>query len=93
MDKKIDGALLTFIDVDLLKKSMEQLRRSLDYAESIVNTVRGPLLVLDPDLNVVRAEQCLLPDLPCPAGGHRGPPLPRAGRTRVERSQAPYDPR
>jgi two-component system, chemotaxis family, CheB/CheR fusion protein len=55
LDKKVDGALLTFIDVDLLKKSMEGLRRALDYAETIVNTVREPLLVLFPGLRVMKA--------------------------------------
>ena len=55
LDKKVDGALLTFIDVDLLKKSVERLHRALNYSETIVNTVREPLLVLLPTLRVMKA--------------------------------------
>jgi two-component system CheB/CheR fusion protein len=44
-DNKIDGAVVTLMDVDAL-------RRARDYAESIVANVRGPLVVLDAALRV-----------------------------------------
>ena len=46
-DNHIDGAVLQLIDIDELKKSLEQVRRTRDYASAIVQTVREPLLVLD----------------------------------------------
>src|SRR5690606_38987902 len=41
----IDGAVMVLIDVDSLKRAQQ-------YAQSIVATVREPLLVLDGDLRV-----------------------------------------
>src|SRR4029077_16576672 len=45
LDNKIDGAVLTLVDVDTL-------RRARQYAQSIVATVREPLVVLDAELRV-----------------------------------------
>jgi len=39
------------------KRTARTARRSLEYAESIINTVREPLLVLDQDLRVVTASR------------------------------------
>ncbi len=49
-DDHIDGAVISFIDIDALK-------RARDYAETIVETVREPLLVLDDSLRVVTANR------------------------------------
>jgi two-component system CheB/CheR fusion protein len=46
-DHRIDGTVLQLVDVSELKRSMEQVRQARDYAESVVNTVREPLVVLD----------------------------------------------
>ena len=50
LENEIDGAVIMLIDVDTL-------RRAREYAESIVATVREPLLVLDARLCVVTASQ------------------------------------
>jgi two-component system, chemotaxis family, CheB/CheR fusion protein len=47
-DNKIDGAVVSFVDIDAI-------RRGLDQARAIVETVREPLVVLDADLHVVTA--------------------------------------
>ncbi|MBK7645108.1 MAG: PAS domain S-box protein [Planctomycetes bacterium] len=47
-ENKIDGAVLTLIDIDAI-------RRAREYAETIVATVREPLLVLDSNLRVQSA--------------------------------------
>ncbi len=47
-DNKIEGAVISFVDIDALK-------RGLDQARAIVETVREPLVVLDADLHVVTA--------------------------------------
>jgi two-component system CheB/CheR fusion protein len=47
-DNIIDGVVITFSDITALKNARE-------YAESIVDTVREPLLVLDKDLKIITA--------------------------------------
>jgi two-component system CheB/CheR fusion protein len=56
-DNKIDGTVLTLVDIDSLKRSEEQLKESRDFAEAVVETVREPLLILDRDLRVERANR------------------------------------
>jgi len=51
----IDGLVITFIDVTDRKRAVEQMCAAKNFAERIVETVRLPLLVLDPDLNVISA--------------------------------------
>jgi len=48
----IDGVVITFVDIDRLKRA-EQLAAANAFAESIVQTVREPLVVLDRNLRVV----------------------------------------
>jgi two-component system CheB/CheR fusion protein len=57
LDNKIDGAVVVLVEIDALKRSMEQLRASRDYAEAIVETVREPLLVLNLDLRAIAANR------------------------------------
>jgi len=47
---KTDGAVLMFIDIDAAK-------RGLDFAEAIVETVREPLVILNQNLQVVKANK------------------------------------
>ena len=54
-DNKVDGAAIAVVDIDAVKRSAEELKRSRDYAEAIVETVWEPLLVLDGELRVNRA--------------------------------------
>ena len=49
-ENKINGAVLVLVDID-------KLRRAREYAESIVATVREPLLVLDTNLRVQTASR------------------------------------
>ena len=57
IENQIDGAVLSLLDIDNLKRNAEQLRASRDYAEAIVETVRQPLIVLDEELRVKTANQ------------------------------------
>jgi hypothetical protein len=41
-DNHIDGAVLQLLDVDELKRALEQVRCARDYATAIVQTVREP---------------------------------------------------
>src|SRR5579871_1269879 len=50
LDGKIDGAVLVCIDIDAAK-------RGLDFAEAIVETVREPLVILNQNLQIVKANK------------------------------------
>jgi two-component system, chemotaxis family, CheB/CheR fusion protein len=57
IDNRIDGVTIGLIDIDTLKRSATRIEAARDYANAIVETVRQPLLVLNPDLRVIRANQ------------------------------------
>ena len=57
LDNKIDGAIITLSDIDALKRREQELQESRDYAVSIVETVRQPLLILDGELRVRMANR------------------------------------
>ncbi|MFA5861068.1 MAG: CheR family methyltransferase [Candidatus Thermoplasmatota archaeon] len=54
-DGRIAGIVVTFVDVDALKKAELATSAAKKYAENIVATVREPLLVLDTHLRVISA--------------------------------------
>jgi two-component system CheB/CheR fusion protein len=54
---KIDGAVIALVDIDKIKRSEGRVRESLEYAENIIETVRQPLLVLDKELRVQKANR------------------------------------
>jgi hypothetical protein len=51
-DNRIDGVVITFFDVSQRKQAELELAQAREYAESIVDTLHEPLLVLHPDLTV-----------------------------------------
>jgi two-component system CheB/CheR fusion protein len=53
-DNKIDGAVLSFENIDALKREIEYLIR---YGDALIDNTRGALLILDADLRVVSANQ------------------------------------
>lgn len=57
IDNKIDGAVLILVDIDALKRSAAQLLESRNYAETIVETMQEPLIVMDTDLRVLTANR------------------------------------
>ena len=57
IDNRIDGAVVVLVEIDALKRSTDQLREARNYAEAIVQTVRESLLVLNAELQVVKANQ------------------------------------
>ena len=54
-EKKIDGAVLVFVDINSIKRASLLLEESKIYAESIVEAVSDPLLVLGADFVIQRA--------------------------------------
>jgi two-component system CheB/CheR fusion protein len=57
MKDTIGGLVLTFVNVTSAKHGETVLRQARTYFENIVDTVRGPLIVLDSDLRVVSANR------------------------------------
>ncbi|MHC5932663.1 chemotaxis protein CheB [Nostoc sp.] len=55
IENQIDGVVLVLIDIDVLKRSAATLEQARNYAEAIVETVQVPLIVLDSDLRVNKA--------------------------------------
>ncbi|MGH7313914.1 MAG: ATP-binding protein [Candidatus Rokuibacteriota bacterium] len=57
MDNRIDGAVISFLDIHAIKRGLEQAKEARDQAQAIIATVRGPLVILDADLRVVTANR------------------------------------
>ncbi|MCC5660765.1 PAS domain-containing protein [Nostoc sp. XA010] len=57
IENQIDGIVLVLIDIDVLKRSAERLEQARNYAEAIVETVQVPLIVLDSDFRVNKANR------------------------------------
>ncbi len=57
LDNVIDGVVLTFTDITKRIQAEATTQDAREFAESIVNTVREPLLVLDGSLKVVSASR------------------------------------
>ena len=55
IDNVIDGLVMTFVNVNRSKQAERAAQQARAYAESIVATIREPLLVLDAGLRVVSA--------------------------------------
>ncbi len=56
-DNRIEGAVMVLVDIDAFKGSLEELKESRDYAESIIETIWEPLVVLDDQLRVKTANR------------------------------------
>ncbi|MEP6862435.1 MAG: chemotaxis protein CheB [Deltaproteobacteria bacterium] len=51
-DRRIDGAVITFVDITELRRSADLARAARDFAGSVVRTVPSPLVVVDDALKV-----------------------------------------
>ncbi len=51
-DNKIDGAVITLVDIEALKQQIEVSKKAQDYLTSISETVGLPLLILDDQLRL-----------------------------------------
>ncbi|MFE1746358.1 CheR family methyltransferase [Coleofasciculus sp. H7-2] len=56
-ENQIDGVVLVLVDIDALKRSAATLESARNYAEAIVETVQVPLIVLDSDFRVNKANR------------------------------------
>jgi two-component system CheB/CheR fusion protein len=65
-DNRIEGAVLTLIDIDQIRRAQIQADAARDFAESVVESVQTPLLVLRSDLRVRVANRAF-----CESYGHQ----------------------
>lgn len=56
-EDRIDGAVISFIDIEKRVKYQKMIEGALEYSESIIDTLREPLLVLDNDFKVMSANK------------------------------------
>lgn len=78
-DHRIEGAVLTFADVDLLHRSLATAQEERDFSNAIVNTVREPLLVLTPEFRVERGNPAFYRTFQEAADDVEGRPLHELG--------------
>jgi two-component system, chemotaxis family, CheB/CheR fusion protein len=57
IDNKIDGAVIVFININDFKIKQNLIEEAKRYSEGVIQTVRDPLVILDKDLRVERANQ------------------------------------
>jgi two-component system, chemotaxis family, CheB/CheR fusion protein len=57
IDNKIDGAVIVFININDFKIKQNLIEEARRYSEGVIQTVRDPLIILDKDLCVERANQ------------------------------------
>ncbi|HWN67065.1 MAG TPA: CheR family methyltransferase [Haliangium sp.] len=62
VDNRLDGAILSFVDVHVLKLAVQGAESTRDYARGIVETVPISLVVLDTSLHVVSANHAFYHD-------------------------------
>ena len=56
-DHRIDGAVIVFVNIDDVKQREKAVVETKTYSDGIIQTVRDPLIVLDSELRVERANQ------------------------------------
>ncbi|MCM2280101.1 MAG: ATP-binding protein [Oligoflexia bacterium] len=57
VDNRIDGAVLSLVDVDVLKRAVISAEWARDYAAGIVEAVQTPLIALDKEIKVISANE------------------------------------
>ncbi len=57
LDNVIEGVVMTFTDISTRIKTEIDVRLARDLAESVVDTIAEPLLVMDGDLNVISSNR------------------------------------
>ncbi len=54
-ERKVDGILIALLDIDSVRRSLDEAREARDFAEAVVDTVREPLLVLNSEFRILKA--------------------------------------
>ncbi len=79
IDNVIDGVVINIIDITEVKRIQMLADDAKELAQSIVETVRGPLLVLDSDFRVVSGNKAFYDTFRIPRHESEGVPVYRLG--------------
>ncbi|MGH9339516.1 MAG: chemotaxis protein CheB [Acidobacteriota bacterium] len=71
-DNRIEGVVVTFTDITERKRDQDAINQARLYAESIVETIRQPLLVLNGDLRIESANRAFYSGFEVSAGETKG---------------------
>ena len=83
-DNRIDGVVITFADISEIKAAEREIRAARAYSDSIIDTIRQPLVVLDEELRVVSANRSFYRTYALAAEATVGRMLGLAGDRHVE---------
>ncbi|HEV8118590.1 MAG TPA: PAS domain S-box protein, partial [Thermoanaerobaculia bacterium] len=75
MDKRVDGAVVVLMNIDPIKRSLEEVTRAREFAETLIETVRESLVVLDDAMNVRTANHSFYKTFRETPGRTEGRPL------------------
>jgi two-component system, chemotaxis family, CheB/CheR fusion protein len=87
LENKIDGAVVTLVDIDALKKTEREIEVARDYAQAILRTTRNPLLVLHADLTVESANDAFYKTFKVKPAETEGRPIYELGKRQWDISQ------
>jgi two-component system CheB/CheR fusion protein len=71
-DNRIEGAVLSLVDIDAIKRSLDEVRRARDFSQAVIDAVEEPLIVLDRDLRIAMANPAVERVFRVPAEAARG---------------------
>ena len=74
-DNQVDGVVITFADISERKEAEREIRAARAYSDSIIDTVRQPLVVLDEELRVISANRSFYATFALDRGASVGQPL------------------
>jgi two-component system, chemotaxis family, CheB/CheR fusion protein len=57
MDNKINGAIITLVEIDVMKRSLANLQSVVEFANSLLDSTREPMVVVGEDLVIRQANQ------------------------------------
>ena len=74
-DNRIEGVVITFADISEMKAAEREIQAARAYSDSIIDTIRQPLVVLDDELCVVSANRSFCHTFAVEAAEVAGKPL------------------
>jgi two-component system CheB/CheR fusion protein len=80
VENRIDGAVLILFDIDTMRRKEIEAREAREYADAIIETLRHPLLVLDSELRVLRANRAFYQTFGVAPGQTENRPLYELGQ-------------
>ncbi len=83
-DNRVAGVVITFADVSEIKAAEREIEAARAYSDSIINTIRQPLVVLDEALKIVSANRSFYDMFALTPEDALGQPLGGAGDRRFD---------